>query len=107
VSYEVCVTAKARRQLDDAATWWSKHRSAEQAYRWYSGFIAAINSLSDHPESKPFARENEALPIELQELRYGLGRKPTHRALFPIRPDAVVVHAVRHLAQTDLTFEDL
>jgi hypothetical protein len=47
------------------------------------------------------------LPIEIRELAYGLGRKPTHRALFAIRPDAVIVYAIRHTAQADVTPDDL
>lgn len=39
------------------------------------------------------------LKLELHELHFGLRNKPTHRAVFEIRGDEVIVHSVRHLAQ--------
>jgi plasmid stabilization system protein ParE len=107
MTYDVRLTAKAERQFKEAARWWSAHRSHEQAARWYDGFLAAIQSLSRNPERCPLARENAAVPIEIRELSYGLGRRPTHRAIFAIRPDRVVVYSIRHHAQADLTADDL
>lgn len=57
--------------------------------------------------ANPLAREKDAFPIEIRELRYGLGRRPTHRAVFAIRPNVVVIYAIQHLAQRDLTLDDL
>ena len=48
-----------------------------------------------------------SIPFEIRQLVYGLGRKRTHRAIFTIRPDQVVVLTIRHLAQSDLGSEDL
>jgi plasmid stabilization system protein ParE len=107
MTYDVRLTAKAERQFKDAARWWSAHRSREQAGRWYDGFLAAIQSLSLNPERCPLARENASVPIEIRELNYGLGRRPTHRAIFAIRPGRVVVYSIRHQAQEDLTADDL
>lgn len=50
------------------------HRSHEQAGRWYDGFVRAIGSLSENPQRCPLARENASVPMEIRELRYGLGR---------------------------------
>ena len=107
MSYEVYVTAKADRQLEDAARWWAEHRSVERAERWYDGFVLAIRGLANNPERCPLARENSNMPIEIRQLPYGLGRRKTHRAIFAIRPDRVVVYAVRHLAQRDLSLDEL
>jgi plasmid stabilization system protein ParE len=107
MTYEVYVTDKATYQLEAAARWWAQHRSVEQARRWYDGFVAAIRSLAKNPQRFPLARESEAFPIEIRQLVYGLGRKKTHRAVFAIRPDRVVVYAARHLAQDELTPDDL
>jgi hypothetical protein len=38
---------------------------------------------------------------------YGLHTKPTHRAVFEIRGQHVVIHGIRHLSRRDLTPEDL
>jgi plasmid stabilization system protein ParE len=105
--YEVYIADKARRQFEDAARWWAENRSVEQAERWYRGFVAAIQSLERLPERCPLAREGDAFPIELRELHYGLGSRPTHRAIFAIRPSRVIVYSVRHLAQRDLTIEEM
>jgi len=43
----------------------------------------------------------------MHELHYGVGRKKTHRAIFAIRSHRVVIYAIRHLAQDDLTADDL
>jgi plasmid stabilization system protein ParE len=107
VNYEVGLTGKAERQLKAAARWWAANRSAAQAQRWYDGFLRAILSLSQHPDRCPLARENDKFPLELRELNYGLGRRPTHRAVFAIRPKSVIIYAIRHAAQRDLSVDDL
>ena len=107
MTYEVYVTDKASRQLEAAARWWAENRSVEQARRWYDGFVAAIRSLAKNPQQFPLAPETDAFPIAMRQLVYGLGRKKTHRAVFAVRPDRVVVYAVRHLAQDEITPDDL
>jgi hypothetical protein len=47
------------------------------------------------------------LPYTVRQLLYGIGRKPTHRAVFEVRGDTVYVLAVRHLAQDDLSADEL
>ena len=106
MTYKVAITDRAFQELDSACKWWSENRSAEQALRWYNGFIRSIRSLADNPESRPFAPENYAFPHEVRELVYGVGRHPTHRALFTIRSDLVLVLRVRHLAQGEISPDD-
>lgn len=107
MSHTVLITPEAERQLRENAEWWAKNRSAEQAERWYDGFIRSLESLGDHPEECSFARENHRFPYELRELHFGIGSHPTHRALFVIRPEAVVVVSIRHVSQQDVTPNDL
>ncbi|WP_350208152.1 hypothetical protein [Botrimarina sp.] len=57
--------------------------------------------------SQPLARENADFPFELRELRFGLGARPTHRALFVVRPECVYVVMIRSLVQDDITWEDV
>jgi len=47
------------------------------------------------------------LPYPARQLTYGIGNKPTHRAVFEVRGDTVYVVAIRHLAQDDLTIDEL
>ena len=107
MSLPVLIQPQAKQDLLAAAAWWAEHRSAEQAARWYDGFLEAIESLSDDPARHPLAPENGKFPYELRELHFGLGPRTTHRAVFTIRSEAVVVLAVRHAAQRDIVPEDL
>ena len=107
MTYRVVITSKAEAELCEAAIWWAEHRSQEQAVRWLDGFETAISGLSTTPEKHPLAREDADFSFTLRQLVYGLGRKPTHRALFRIRDDAVIVYGIRHLVQRDVTPEDL
>ncbi len=107
MSYRVFITERADDDLQQACTWWAKNRSVEQAEKWYDNFAKAIRSLAENPDRCPLAKENKAFPCELRQLNYGLGKYLTHRAVFTIRPDMVLVLRVRHLAQRSLSSEDL
>jgi plasmid stabilization system protein ParE len=106
---EVLVTSRARRQLTDSARWWGENRSLEQAARWLDGLEIALASLGENPQRHSLARESEIyeLPFPVRQLLYGIGSKPTHRAVFEVRGNTVYVVAIRHLFQDDLAAEDL
>jgi len=87
--------------------WWAERRSARQAARWYAGFYKSISALKVNPERWPLSFENERFGYPIRDLLYGLGSRPTHRAVFTIRADMVVVLAIRHLAQQELEPKDL
>ena len=107
MSLPVILQREAEEQIVTSARWWAKHRSVEQAERWYAGILAAIDSLDTKAARYPLARENESFPYDLRTMNFGIGNRPTHRVLFTIRPDAVVVLSVRHAAQDDVTPEDM
>ena len=104
--YRVVFTQRASDELAGAAKWWMRHRSHEQAAKWYSGFSDAIASLVDSPERCPLAAENGVVPYEIREMHYGLGARATHRAVFVIRPDMVLILTIRHASQPELTDAD-
>ena len=66
-----------------------------------------LQSLVHAPTRCALAAENDQFPFELRELLYGAGRKSTHRVLFTIADELVLVLALRHIAQDRLEFEDL
>jgi plasmid stabilization system protein ParE len=107
MKYTVVVSEPAERELEESARWWEENRSREQSLRWYKGFLKAIRSLSQNPERCPLARENELFAADIRELHYGLGSRPTHRAVFTLLSDIVLVLTVRHVARADLTVNDL
>jgi plasmid stabilization system protein ParE len=107
VRFRVTVLPRAKHQLLEQASWWSKNHSAEQAFRWLNGFEQALSSLKNDPKRCPIARENDAFDFEIRELRYGVRRRATHRAVFEIRGEEVIVYSIRHLAQRDLLQDEL
>jgi plasmid stabilization system protein ParE len=107
VNYRVVIVSRAKQQLLEQALWWSEHRSPEQAYAWLAGFERKLKVLSTDPNKFPVAHESEELARNLHELHYGLKNKKTHRAVFEIREQYVIVHSIRHLAQADLSPDDL
>jgi len=107
MSLRVLITEQAEREMQAAFDWWAEHRSKKQADRWYAGLAKAIAELSDNPERHGQARERDRFTYEIRDLLFGLGSRPTHRAVFTIRGEEVVVLTVRHLAQRDLLPHDI
>lgn len=107
MTYAVVTTERAAREISDAAAWWAAERSVEQAIRWYDGIRQAIARLADSPEARPLAAEHADFGCKLRELHYGLGSRATHRAVFTIVGQTVVVLSVRHVARGPLTPDDL
>jgi plasmid stabilization system protein ParE len=105
--HHVIITRRAEREMHDAAHWWASNRSAERANRWLTGLRRKLESLAKSPTRCPLAQENAQFPYELRELRYGVGSRPTHRAVFTIADNLVLVVAVRHLAQDQIRPEDV
>ena len=104
---EVELTAKAIGDVEGCRQWWSENRSAEQAERWHRACDAALDSLPTRGPRCPLARESRRAPVELRQLAFGVGRRRTHRLVFSIRAERIVVYRVMHLAQRDLSSEDL
>lgn len=98
---------RARHQLYEAARWWAEHRSAEQAARWLAGMERTIASLGADAERFPFADEATSVGLPLRESPFGLSGRPTHRLVFEVEDDRVILYAIRHLAQRDLTPDDI
>jgi plasmid stabilization system protein ParE len=105
--YTVLIAARAERDLNEQHDWWAANRSAAQAGRWYTGILASILKLERSPQSHPLADEVDIWPFAVRQIRFGLGRRPTHRVLFTVREKAVVILRIRHLAQASLTIDDL
>ncbi|WP_145280938.1 type II toxin-antitoxin system RelE/ParE family toxin [Pirellulimonas nuda] len=104
--HRVSLTHEARSNLIRTAQWWSEHRDADQAWRWLEGFEAAINGLQRHPQRQPLSIESDKFDGGLRQLNFGLGGRPTHRAVFRIVGEVVEVIAIRHLAQQELSPDD-
>ncbi len=106
MTYTVVTTERAAREIEDAAAWWARERSIEQAERWYQDIRAAIARLADSPKRWAIAAEGKQLPYEVRELHFGLASKPTHRVLFTIVGETVLVLTVRHGARKPLQADE-
>jgi plasmid stabilization system protein ParE len=107
MSYRVIISARAEMEIEQAHAWWATHRSRRQADRWYKQFKKAIDSLSDNPFLRPVSKESATFPFEIRDLPFGLGSRPTHRAIFTIKGEEIQVLTIRHVAQPDLRKRDL
>jgi plasmid stabilization system protein ParE len=103
----VIITGPAKRDIQVGHDWWAEHRSVEQAARWYRGVHAAIKSLERHPERCSATVENDLFKEDIRQLLYGLGRRPSHRIVFTIDGDIVIVLRIRHVSQDTLTTDDI
>ena len=107
MTHHVVMLPRARRQLYESAMWWSEHRSAKQTARWVDGFEEVLSTLQEDPERFALAPEDDAFSFTVRQLLFGLGRHKTHRAVFEVRDNQVLIHAIRHFAQADLVPNDL
>lgn len=107
MTFRVIITEQAEEEMQASHDWWAENRSKLQADRWYAGLAKAIAELAENPERHGKSRESEQFDYELRDLLFGLGRRPSHRAVFAIRNDVVVVLTIRHRAQKDLSPEDI
>ena len=107
MNFQIEVVRRAHEQLEAAVRWWADNRSPQQARRWYVAARRAILSLSNNPQRCPRALEGDRLPGDVRDLYFGVGRRRTHRLVFKIRGNVVIVVAVRHLAHDELTSRDI
>lgn len=104
--FEVVITGSAERDIQKAYQWWHDNRSPEEAERWYDAIYPAIRTLRKMPRRCSLAAENARLPFELRELLFGIGSRATHRVLFEVDGELVIIHRVRHTAQDRLSEKD-
>ncbi len=107
MSLPLVMMPEAHEGLLRNARWWAENHSVPQAERWYGGFVDALERLPDRLYQYPLARENDAFPIEVREMYYGVSSHTTHRALYTIRPDSVVVLSIRGAGEQDATPDNL
>ena len=107
MTYKVRLSDNAEADLAANANWWASHRSYDEALRWLVGFHSVLRQLDTDPERFPMVTEAGRFRRELRQLNYGLKSKKTHRAVFEVQGQEVVVHALRHLSQDEVGLSDL
>ena len=106
MTHAVAIAARAGADVRRNADWMRRRFSSRSADRWNDGIVAAIASLSDHPERCPEADEAVDLGIDLRMLLHRRGRQ-VFRILFTIDGRTVTVRRVLHAAQDRLTPDDI
>jgi plasmid stabilization system protein ParE len=87
-----------------AAADWIAQRSPKAGEKWLNGFVNALLSLAKNPRRCGLARESKGFPSELRQLLFG--RHKNYRAVYTIRDRSVVVLAIRHTSQDDISLDD-
>lgn len=101
------LTDRARAELQSTHDWWAENRSALQAELWYDRFVSMQESVAADPERFALASENLPTSYVVREAHFGLGRRATHRILFTLKRNVVVILSVRHASQQQLTIDEL
>jgi plasmid stabilization system protein ParE len=105
-AFEVRFTRRATAAFDEALDWY-KARSIHAAGKWIDAVDLALDRLGKNPHRYPRAAEDGLLAATLHQYTFGAGRRLTHRMVYAIRPNLVMVYSIRHLAQGPLTIDDL
>ena len=103
----VLISEAADHDIREICRWRAEHRSSEEAERWHNGLVDELLKLDQHAERFAAAAESHAFSIQVYQINFGLGSRPTHRALYLVREEQVLILRVRHLAQRDLAESEL
>ena len=100
--FEVRISDLADADIQNAFDWWKENRDVNQAESWYVDILTAIASLSTMPQRCVVVRGTERFDRDVHQLLFGISSKPTHRILFGIEGNQVIVFRVRGMRQRDL-----
>ena len=107
MSYRILVTEQAHRDLWRACRWWARNRSPQQADEWFDGFAKAVHLAGKNPERFPSAHEDDSFSSDVRQFSYGLAKHATHRAVFAIRGNALLILRVRDLSRKWFALEGM
>ncbi|RIK84846.1 MAG: hypothetical protein DCC68_00725 [Planctomycetota bacterium] len=108
MSHRIELSPRVRREMREAVRWWAENHSEEQSQRWFVAAVRALRSLRWRAGRCPVAPEDGIVPFTIYQHTFGLGRRPSHRIVFAMKPDdAVYILTVRHLARDELRADDL
>jgi plasmid stabilization system protein ParE len=101
--FRIEIAASAQADADAAYAWLAENVSPAFAETWYQGLFKQIETLTQHPQRCPIARESSKFPEEIREMIYGKRKhKNKYRILFTIRQDTVAILYIHHSAREDI-----
>ena len=107
MTYRVIVAPPAEEDLRRNADWWSENHSIDQAERWFENAYRQLATLTNMPERCPLSSENESVTFEIRDFLFGLGSRPSYRAIITIEEGVVYVLRVLRGEQDTLQPEEL
>lgn len=101
MDYQIVISPEARSQIDRDLEFIRRGASTEDADRWFTGLVAAIESLATMPTRCRLIPERDLVGLDLRQLLYGR-RQHQRRIIFLIHDDVVLVVHYRHGRLPDL-----
>jgi plasmid stabilization system protein ParE len=106
VKYQVRLSDKAYRDIEQILAWFFDQRAMSAGRRWERDFRSRIRKLSRNPHRCPLAPESESLAMPVREVHFG--RRPgVYRVFFEIKEREVVILHIRHSARDFVSRDDL
>ena len=107
MKYRVVIHSDAMEDIRRNARWWAEHHSEQQALAWYDHALDSLYNLDQLPERHPVSAENADFTYEIRDLLFGLGSRPSYRAIFTIQKQVVHVLTVQRSAQDAVRPDDI
>ncbi len=102
--FKIQITESAELDMQATYEWWRENRSNEQAESWLNAIYPAIETLKEMPRRCTPLIGDGFPRVEIRQLLFGIGKRPTHRIVFEIDQESIIILRVRHLSQQDLEF---
>lgn len=103
MTFRVRIAQRAQRDVESIYSWIAEHGPDHHAaVRWVDGLENAITSLDEFPARCPLAPEARFFERQVRQLLYH-----SHRVLFTIDEEEVVVLHIRHAGRLPATLGDL
>ena len=95
MSYRIRTTRRWEADVRSTLDWIDRvQRRPQEAEEWFEALQDAMDSLARLPQRCPLAPESERSDLEIRQLLFF-----SHRVLFTILPEEVVVLQVRHASR--------
>lgn len=105
--FHIVISAPAKEDIQEAYDWWGKKHSLQQAEAWYRAIHREISHLRHTALTCPLATEKVLRPEGIRQLLFGIGKRPTHRIVFSVDEQEVIVLRIRHVGRGRLRKKDL
>lgn len=103
----VTITGPAELDVHSNYEWWAGNRSENQAKLWLVGIYQKMLGLAEDADIYAGATEIQLRRLGIRQVSFGLGSNPTHRILFRIQKDEVVILRVRAFKQDVIDSSEL